>query len=287
MSIMNSRTDTTDDGTARAPAGPHETGEPDEIGPVVFRTHGRVVEAELNRPDALNALNREVMELLVDRFERLDRDPGVGCFLITGAGRAFAAGADITELREQSYRSMTAENFFSPWDDFAAIRTPKVAAVGGYALGGGCELAMMCDVILAGERARFGQPEVKLGLIPGMGGTQRLTRLVGRARAMDLILTGRMMGATEAERAGLVSRVVADDDLRSEALLTATTIAGYSKHTVTVAVESVRQAERTSLTEGVLFERRSYYGLFDTPDAHEGMDAFVQKRDPVWGHDRE
>ncbi len=252
------------------------------MSPVVFRRHGRVLEAELHRPEALNALNNEVMESLVSTFEAGDADPDIGCFLVTGSGRAFAAGADIGELRQQTYRSMVADDYFSRWDDFAALRTPKVAAVGGYALGGGCELAMMCDVILAGDRARFGQPEIKLGLIPGMGGTQRLTRLIGRAKAMELILTGRMMEADEAERSGLVSRVVEQERLHEEALATATAIAGYSKHTATVAVESVRQAERTGLTEGVLFERRSYYALFDTADAIEGMDAFLEKRDPAF-----
>ncbi len=250
--------------------------------PVLIERQGRVVVATINRPEALNALNNDVMETLVQSFEAYDKDDSVGCFLLCGSTRAFAAGADISELREQTYRSMTADNFFSRWDDFAALRTPKVAAVSGYALGGGCELAMMCDIILASASAKFGQPEVKLGLMPGMGGTQRLTRLVGRAKAMDLILTGRMMDAEEAERSGLVARVVDDDELANEAMATATAIAGFSRHTIMVARENVNRAEQTPLSEGVLSERRNYYALFDTPDAVEGMAAFAEKRDPVF-----
>lgn len=248
-------------------------------GPVLFERHGRVVVATINRPKALNALNADVMSELVDHFEALDEDPDVGCFVLTGSERAFAAGADIKELQEQTYRSMTAENYFARWDEFAALRTPKVAAVAGYALGGGCELAMMCDFIIAADSAKFGQPEIKLGLMPGMGGTQRLTRLVGRAKAMDMILTGRMMDAQEAERSGLVSRVVPADDLRSEALETAATIADYAKHTLLVATETVDRADQMPLAEGIRSERRSYYALFDTPEAIEGMAAFSEKRE--------
>ncbi|MEM7340673.1 MAG: enoyl-CoA hydratase-related protein [Actinomycetota bacterium] len=250
---------------------------------VKIERHGRVLELTINRPEVLNALDHTVMTTLVAEATAADADPEIGCILITGSGdRAFAAGADISELRRHTYRSMTAANVFAPWDDLAALRIPKVAAVNGYALGGGCELAMMCDVILAGESARFGQPEIKLGLIPGMGGTQRLTRLVGRAKAMDLILTGRMMRADEAERAGLVSRVVANGELLATAREVAATIGGFARHVTTVATEAVDRAEQTSLAEGVLFERRSYYALFDTPEAHEGMDAFLAKREPAF-----
>ncbi len=254
-------------------------GQPEQTAPVFFERRGRVITATINRPEALNALNHEVMTMLVDHFERYDQDPEIGCFMVTGSSRAFAAGADIKELQQQNYRSMTAENFFARWDDFAALRTPKVAAVAGYALGGGCELAMMCDFIIAGDNAKFGQPEIKLGLMPGMGGTQRLTRLVGRAKAMDLILTGRMMDADEAERSGLAARVVPVDRLVEEATATATTIAEYAKHTLLVAAEAVDRADQLSLTEGVNFERRGYYALFDTPEAIEGMAAFSEKRE--------
>lgn len=248
--------------------------------PVLFERHGRVVVATINRPKALNALNHQVMNTLVDHFERLDDDPDVGCFVITGSERAFAAGADIKELQQQTYRSMTAQDYFSRWDDLAALRTPKIAAVNGYALGGGCELAMMCDFIIASESACFGQPEIKLGLMPGMGGTQRLARLVGRAKAMDMILTGRMMQADEAERCGLVARVVQPEQLLAETLEVATTIAGYAKHTLLVTAETVDRADQVPLTEGVRGERRNYYALFDTPEAIEGMAAFTEKREP-------
>ncbi len=249
-------------------------------GSVLFERVGRVLVATINRPKALNALNAEVMASLVDRFEELDADPDIGCFLLTGSDRAFAAGADIKELQDQSYRSMMADNYFGRWDDFAALRTPKIAAVGGYALGGGCELAMMCDFIIAGDSAKFGQPEIKLGLMPGMGGTQRLTRLVGRSKAMDMILTGRMMDAEEAERSGLVARVVPADQLRETALDAAETIAGFAKPIALVAAETVDRADQVPLAEGVRAERRSYYALFDTAEAIEGMAAFSEKREP-------
>ena len=249
---------------------------------VTFDKHDRVVVATINRPEALNALNNQVMTTLVEEFANLDADPTVGCFVVTGNARAFAAGADIKELQQQRYESMYTSDFFAPWDRFAALRTPKIAAVGGYALGGGCELAMMCDIILASDSARFGQPEIKLGLTPGMGGTQRLTALVGRSKAMELILTGRMVGAEEAERIGLVSRIVADDMLTSEALTMAAEIAGYSKHTAMMARELINASDQMPLTEGVRFERRSYFALFDTADAIEGMSAFVEKREPTF-----
>jgi len=251
--------------------------------PVVITRHDRVIKVTINRPKALNALNAEVSATILSSLESLDVDPDVGCILLGGSERAFAAGADIKELQAQNYRSMMVGNYFWEWDRFAALRTPKVAAVSGYALGGGCELAMMCDIILASPRARFGQPEIKLGLFPGMGGTQRLTRLVGRAKAMDLILTARMMDAEEAERSGLVSRIIGAEDFNAfedQTMAVAQTIAGFSKHTAIGAVELVDRADQTTLAEGVLAERRGYYALFDTPDAREGMTAFVDKREP-------
>jgi len=250
--------------------------------PVLITQHDRVVTATFNRPDALNALNHRVMTTLVERFEVLDQDPSVGCFVVTGNERAFAAGADIKELQAQRYRSMFASDFFAEWDRFAALRTPKIAAVAGYALGGGCEVAMMCDIVLAADTARFGQPEIKLGLTPGMGGTQRLTQLVGRTKAMEMILTGRTIDAEEAERIGLASRIVPADELLAEAALVAEQIASYSKHTASVARELIASAEQMTAVDGVRFERRSYYALFDTPDAQEGMAAFVEKRTPAF-----
>lgn len=240
----------------------------------------RVVTVRLHRPEVLNALNTELMTELVETLRPMDRDPSVGCFLITGSERAFAAGADIREMAAKSFTEMMTEDFFAGWDGFAALRTPKVAAVSGYALGGGCELAMMCDVVIASETARFGQPEITLGVIPGIGGTQRLTRLVGKAKAMDLILTGRMMDAEEAERCGLVSRVVPADRLMTEATAAATTIASYSKPACMIAREAVDRALEVGLREGILFERRNFHALFATEDRSEGMRAFLDKRPP-------
>jgi len=239
---------------------------------------GRVVTAVLNRPEVLNALNTEVLEELLATLTPLDRDPDVGCFVITGSDRAFAAGADIREMSQKSSVDMFTEDYFTGWDTFAALRTPKIAAVAGYALGGGCELAMMCDFVIAADTAKFGQPEIKLGVIPGIGGTQRLTALVGKSKAMDLILTGRLMDAEEAERAGLVARVVPAAQLRSEAAATATTIATYSKPATMVAREAVNRALEVGLSEGVLFERRTFHALFATDDQKEGMAAFLAKR---------
>jgi enoyl-CoA hydratase len=202
---------------------------------ITVERQGRVATIRLNRPEKLNALNTQVMEELVAAMTPLDRDSEVGCFVIAGSGKAFAAGADIAEMQPQTSLDMYQADYFAGWERFADLRTPKIAAVAGYALGGGCELAMMCDLIIASDAAKFGQPEIKLGVIPGIGGTQRLTKLVGRARAMDLILTGRMMDAAEAERAGLVSRVVPADRLEEEAQEAARTIAGYSKSAVMMA----------------------------------------------------
>ena len=247
--------------------------------PVVdFEKDGRVVIASIHRPQALNALNHDVMTLLVDTFAELDNDPTVGCFVVTGNERAFAAGADIKELQQQTAQRMYESDFFAPWDRFAALRTPKIAAVAGYALGGGCELAMMCDIVLAADTARFGQPEIKLGLTPGMGGTQRLTRLIGRTKAMELILTGRMIDADEAERIGLAARVFPADELLAEARAMAEQISTFPKHTAMVARELVAAADQLTLRDGVQFERRSYFGLFDTPGAIDGMAAFSQGR---------
>jgi enoyl-CoA hydratase len=244
--------------------------------------HDRVVTVRLHRPHALNALSGELLAELLDALRPLDRDPDVGCFVVTGSEKVFAAGADIKEMAGKSAVDMAAEDYFADWEEFAALRTPKIAAVNGYALGGGCELAMMCDLIIAGESAVFGQPEIKLGVIPGIGGTQRLTRMVGRAKAMDLILTGRTMNAREAEAAGLVSRVVPDDRVLPEAMEAAATIASYGRPAVRAARESVDRALETGLRDGLLFERRVFHALFATEDQKEGMSAFKEKRTPVF-----
>jgi enoyl-CoA hydratase len=247
---------------------------------ILIERQGQVVIVRLNRPEVLNALNSEVMSEMISAMRTLDRDLEVGCFLLTGSERAFAVGADIKELAAKSYMDMFHEDFLAGWEGFTALRTPKIAAVSGYALGGGCELAMMCDMIFAADTAKFGQPEIKLGLIPGMGGSQRLTKLVGKAKAMDMILTGRMMGAEEAERAGLVARVIPADQLMAEALAAAETIAAFGKTAVMVAREAVNQALEVGLHEGLLFERRGYHALWATEDAKEGMCAFIEKRVP-------
>ncbi|RDG34922.1 enoyl-CoA hydratase-related protein [Streptomyces corynorhini] len=251
-------------------------------GPAHLKTErtGRVVTVRLHRPEVRNALNSELLAELLSTLGPLDDDPEVGCFVVTGSDRYFAAGADIAEMAGRSAAQMVADDYFADWEVFAGLRTPKIAAVGGYALGGGCELAMMCDLVIAGTSAVFGQPEITLGVIPGIGGTQRLTRLVGKAKAMDLVLTGRTMDAREAERAGLVSRVVPDERLRDEALEAATTIASYGRHAVTAARETVERALETGLRDGILFERRVFHGLFATQDRSEGMAAFLEKRAP-------
>ena len=232
----------------------------------------------INRPKALNALNNRVMREIVDALVPLDDDPAVGCFVLTGNERAFAAGADIKEMAPKSYTDVLQENMFAGWDDFVALRTPKIAAVAGYALGGGCEVAMMCDMIFCSESAQFGQPEIKIGVMPGMGGSQRMTRAVGKAKAMDMVLTGRMMDAAEAERAGLVARVIADDALVDETMLAARTIAGFGRNAVLLAREAVNRSFDTPLAEGLLFERRAFHSLFATDDQKEGMAAFMEKR---------
>jgi enoyl-CoA hydratase len=207
-----------------------------------------------------------------------------GCILITGSQKAFAAGADIKEMQNQSYMDMYLNDFFSAWDRFAALRTPSIAAVAGFALGGGCELAMMCDIILAADTAKFGQPEIKLGVSPGMGGSQRLTRAIGKAKATEMCLTGRMMGAEEAERAGLVARIVPAAELLADALKTAETIAGMSKPIAMMTKEMVARAFEGSLREGLMFERRVFFSMFSTADQKEGMTAFVEKRPANFTH---
>lgn len=240
----------------------------------------RVVLVTLDRPEALNALNCQIMDELADKLRSYDRDPGVGCFVITGSQKAFAAGADIKEMAEKEYMDMFHEDFFAGWDIFARFRTPKIAAVSGFALGGGCELAMMCDIIYCSESAKFGQPEIKLGVIPGMGGSQRLTKLIGKVKAMDMVLTGKLMNAQEALQANLVARIYPDDDLVAESLKAAATIAGFGKASTLIARESVERALETSLQEGILFERRVFHSLFATEDQAEGMRAFTEKRQP-------
>ncbi|MGW4852482.1 enoyl-CoA hydratase [Streptomyces sp. NPDC004288] len=250
----------------------------------VERTGDRTALLTLNRPQALNALNLRVMEEVVAATEALDRDPDVGCVVITGSAKAFAAGADIKEMQPQGYMDMYLTDWFTAWDRLGNLRTPTVAAISGYALGGGCELAMLCDILLASDTAVFGQPEIKLGVIPGIGGSQRLTRAVGKAKAMELCLTGRTMDAAEAERAGLVSRVVPVDDLLSEALAVAGTVAGMSKPVAMMAKEAVNRAFETTLAEGVRFERRLFHAVFATADQKEGMSAFAEKRAPDFTH---
>ncbi|KZL25855.1 enoyl-CoA hydratase-related protein [Pseudovibrio sp. Ad37] len=241
---------------------------------------GRVATIRFNRPKALNALNSQVLEEVLDAATKFDADPAIGCLILTGNERAFAAGADIAELNVQDYASMYASNFFTGWDRFAALRIPKIAVVSGYALGGGCEVAMMCDIILASDTARFGQPEVKIGCIPGIGGSQRLTKLVGKARAMDLILTGRMIDAQEAYDMGLISRKIPADELMAVANETAKTIAGYARDITMMARACVNAADENSLENGIRFERQMYHALFGSPAQKEGMAAFLEKRPP-------
>jgi len=245
---------------------------------ILIERDGGVVIAQLNRPQALNALNTDLMHELVAGLQPFDRDRTVGCFVITGSDKVFAAGADIKEMRGQGYMDMFYADFFAGWDAFTALRTPKIAAVAGHALGGGCELAMMCDLIFAADNARFGQPEIKLGVIPGMGGSQRLTKLVGKSVAMDMVLTGRTIGAEEAQRVGLVSRVVPVGQLMEEALGAARQIANHGKAAAMVAREAVERALELGLREGLLFERRTFHALFATEDQKEGMQAFIDKR---------
>ncbi|MDG5487051.1 enoyl-CoA hydratase [Sphingomonas sp. BGYR3] len=236
----------------------------------------------LNRPKALNALNAQVLADLLAALAAFDADPAQGCAVITGSEKAFAAGADIKEMAEMGFADMYGSNHFSGWEAFTRTRKPVIAAVAGYALGGGCELAMMCDFILAADTAKFGQPEIKLAVAPGMGGSQRLARAVGKAKAMEMVLTGRMMDAAEAERAGLVSRIVPAADLVDEALKTAAAIAAMPPLAVLANKELVNAAFETTLAQGVQFERRLFNGLFGTADQKEGMAAFMEKRPGTW-----
>jgi enoyl-CoA hydratase len=244
----------------------------------IVETRGRVGIIRFNRPQALNALNLNLRNELLAAAEAFDADTDIGCILITGSDKAFAAGADIKEMADQSYIDIFNADYTADYERLTRLRKPIVAAVAGFALGGGCELAMMCDIIIAADSAKFGQPEIKLGVIPGMGGTQRLTRVVGKAKAMDLILTGRMMDAAEAERSGLVARVVPAASLMEEAMKVAETIAAMSLPSVLVAKEAVNRSFETSLAEGLRFERRVFHALFATEDQKEGMAAFVAKR---------
>ena len=243
-------------------------------------TRGKVGLATLDRPKALNALNSELIGELNRALDGFEADDGIGAIVIAGGERAFAAGADIKEMRPKTYMDAFFGDFIGPWDRVARCRKPVIAAVGGYALGGGCELAMMCDILIAAETAKFGQPEIQLGIFPGSGGTQRLPRAIGKAKAMDLILTGRTMDAGEAERAGLVSRIVAPDALLDTALEVAATVAGMSLPAAVMAKEAVNRSQESALSEGILFERRVFYSTFALEDQKEGMAAFVEKRAP-------
>ncbi|MGX1163717.1 enoyl-CoA hydratase [Arthrobacter sp. SLBN-100] len=251
---------------------------------ILVKQHGRVGIITLNRPEALNALNVQLCNEVLAAARDFDTDPEIGAIIITGSDRAFAAGADIKEMAPRSYMDMYTQNWFAGWDDLARVRTPMIAAVAGHALGGGCELAMICDFIIAADNAKFGQPEIKLGVIPGMGGSQRLTRAIGKSKAMEMVLTGRTMGADEAERAGLVARVVPAASLMEDALATAATIAGMSKPIALLAKEAVNAAHEMSLADGVQFERRLNHSCWATEDQKEGMAAFIEKRAPEFTH---
>ncbi len=253
---------------------------------ITTRTEGdKVFIITLNRPKQLNALNDQLMDELGAALLAYDADPALGCAVITGSEKAFAAGADIAAMAKYSFADVYGANYISRnWETIRSIRKPVIAAVSGFALGGGCELAMMCDFIIAADNARFGQPEIKLGVIPGAGGTQRLPRAVGKAKAMDMALTARMMDAAEAERAGLVSRVVPLASLMDEVMAAALTIAGFSQIATMAAKESVNRAFESGLSDGVHFERRLFHALFATADQKEGMDAFMAKRPAVFTH---
>ena len=245
---------------------------------IIAEARGKVGLITLNRPKALNALNAQILSELVAALGAFDADPAIGAIVITGSERAFAAGADIKEMQHKTYVDAFLEDFFGGWDNVGRVRKPLIAAVAGYALGGGCELAMMCDFIIAADNAKFGQPEITLGVMPGMGGSQRLTRAVGKSKAMDMCLTGRMMDAAEAERSGLVSRIVPAGELLDEALAAATKIADFSLPSVMMAKEAVNRAFETTLAEGLRFEKRLFHSMFALDDQSEGMTAFVEKR---------
>ena len=252
---------------------------------ILTETRGRVGLITLNRPKQLNALNDALMNELGDALAVFEGDERIGAIVVTGNDKAFAAGADIGAMKDWTYMDVYKSEYITRnWERIRSVRKPVIAAVGGFALGGGCEFAMACDIVIAADTAKFGQPEIKLGVIPGAGGTQRLPRAVGKAKAMDLILTGRMMDAAEAERAGLVARVVPAAKLMEEALAVANTICEYSLPSVMMAKECVNRAYETPLAEGILFERRMFHSLFATEDQKEGMAAFVEKRKPVFKH---
>ncbi len=249
---------------------------------ILVETRGRVGIVTLNRPSALNALNNALSEEVLAAMRAFDADPGVGAMVLTGSEKAFAAGADIREMQQKAFVDLFQDNYFGAWDEVARIRKPIIAAVSGFALGGGCEVAMLCDFIIAGENAKFGQPEIKLGILPGIGGSQRLTRLVGKSLAMDMVLTGRMIDAQEAKASGLVARVVPVAEVLSTAIEAAETIAGYSLPAVMLAKSAVNRAEELALTEGVAHERKLFQAAFATEGQKEGMAAFVEKRPPAF-----
>ncbi|MDF1479327.1 enoyl-CoA hydratase [Leifsonia sp. H3M29-4] len=251
---------------------------------ILVEVRGRVGLITLNRPDALNALNLTLMHEVLAAARAMDADPDISVMVLTGSDRAFAAGADIKQMATSDYAEVLNSSLFSEWDELTGIRKPIIAAVAGFALGGGCELAMLCDFIVAADTAKFGQPEINLGVIPGMGGSQRLTRAIGKSKAMEMVLTGRTMDAAEAERSGLVARVFPAETMLQEALAIAETIAAKSLPVVAVAKEAVNRAFETSLSEGVRFERRAFYALFALEDQKEGMTAFIEKRAPEFKH---
>ena len=251
---------------------------------LLVETRGRVGLVTLNRPQALNALNRTLLDELTAVLAGFEADAEIGAIVLTGSEKAFAAGADIKEMQPYGLAEAYLDDLAAGWDRVAACRKPMIAAVSGFALGGGCELAMMCDFIIASETAKFGQPEITLGVIPGMGGTQRLTRAIGKAKAMDMVLTGRMMDAAEAERSGLVARVVAPERLIDEAMAAAEKIASFPLPAAMMAKEAVARAQETVLSEGMRAERRLFHALFATEDQKEGMSAFIEKRKPSFRH---
>ena len=246
---------------------------------IVTEISENVMIISINRPKMLNALNSKVAEETIFALQEADKNDKIGCMIITGSEKAFAAGADIKEMREHSFAEMYQLNWFAEWDQISQIRKPIIAAVSGYALGGGCEIALMCDIIIASNTAMFGQPEISLGIMPGIGGSQRLTRIIGKSKAMEMCLTGRLMDAEEAEKAGLVARIVSNEILMEEAKKTAKKIASFSKPAVQMLKESINRSYETSLSEGIRFERRLFHAMFSTTDQKEGMSAFVEKRE--------
>ena len=257
---------------------------PSNLSTILVETRGRVGLITLNRPKALNALSLQVMKEVTLALAAFDNDSSIGCIVLTGSEKAFAAGADIKEMQQQTFTDMYLSDWFGGWDAVARIRKAIIAAVSGYALGGGCELAMACDFILAADNAKFGQPEIKLGVIPGMGGSQRLTRAIGKSKAMEMCLTGRTMDAAEAEHSGLVSRVVPVAELLDDALRTAETIANMPLPVAMMVKEAVNRSFELTLAEGIRFERRVFHSTFATKDQAEGMAAFIEKRPPKFSH---